>query len=98
MLAELLLPNVNGTRVEATATSSSYDAFADILKLAIDEAANDNPSKFSNIEVSIDPNSKLITLQSTNAGIPFQLSGAYSTFRYPRFRYFEYSRKFFGRK
>ena len=70
---------VNGVRVEAQATSSSYDAFADNLKLAIDEAANDNPSAFSNIEVSIDPNSKLITLQSTNAGIPFNISGAYST-------------------
>ena len=34
---------VNGVRVEAQATSSSYDAFADTLKLAIDEAANDNP-------------------------------------------------------
>ena len=63
---------VNGVRVEAQANSSSYDAFADILKLAIDEAANDNPSAFSNIEISIDPNSKLITLQSTNAGIPFE--------------------------
>ncbi len=31
------------------------------------------------IEISIDPNSKLITLQSTNAGIPFDISGAYST-------------------
>ena len=70
---------VNGVRVEAQATNSSYDAFADTLKLAIDEAANDNPSAFSNIEVSIDPNSKLITLQSTNAGIPFDISGAYST-------------------
>ena len=70
---------VNGVRVEAQATSSSYDAFADTLKLAIDEAANDNPSAFSNVEISIDPNSKLITLQSTNAGIPFDISGAYST-------------------
>ena len=70
---------VNGVRVEATAASSSYDAFADILKLAIDEAANDNPSAFSNVEISIDPNSKLISLQSTNAGIPFNISGAYST-------------------
>ena len=41
---------VNGVRVEATAASSSYDAFADILKLAIDEAANDNPSAFSNVK------------------------------------------------
>ena len=70
---------VNGVRVEAQATSSSYDAFADTLKLAIDEAANDNPLAFSNIEISIDPNSKLITLQSTNPGIPFDISGAYST-------------------
>ncbi|RZP22240.1 MAG: hypothetical protein EVA26_03705 [Burkholderiaceae bacterium] len=70
---------VNGVRVEAQAASSSYDAFADTLKLAIDEAANDNPSAFSNVEISIDPNSKLITLQSTNAGIPFNISGAYST-------------------
>ena len=70
---------VNGVRVEAQATSSSYDAFADTLKLAIDEAANDNPQAFSNIEISIDPNSKLITLQSTNPGIPFDVSGAYST-------------------
>ena len=70
---------VNGIRVEAQAASSSYDAFADSLKLAIDEAANDNPSAFSNVEISIDPNSKLITLQSTNAGIPFNISGAYST-------------------
>ena len=62
---------VNGVKVEAQAASSSYDAFADTLKLAIDEAANDNPSAFSNVEISIDPNSKLITLQSTNAGIPF---------------------------
>ena len=70
---------VNGVRVEAQAASSSYDAFADALKLAIDEAANDNPSAFSNLEISIDPNSKLITLQSSNAGIPFDISGAYST-------------------
>ena len=70
---------VNGVRVEAQAPSSSYDAFADTLKLAIDEAANDNPLAFSNIEIAIDPNSKLITLQSTNPGIPFDISGAYST-------------------
>ena len=62
----------------ARAPSSSYDAFADTLKLAIDEAANDNPLVFSNIEIAIDPNSKLITLQSTNPGIPFDIS-AYST-------------------
>ena len=33
---------VNGIGVEAQAASSSYDAFADTLKLAIDEAINDN--------------------------------------------------------
>ena len=68
------------------------------LKLAIDEAANDNPSKFSNIEVSIDPNSKLITLQSTNAGIPFDISGAYSTSDELDLDDSKYCRKFFGQK
>ena len=70
---------INGVRVEAQASSTSYEAFSDSLKLAIDEAANDNPSAFANISVNIDPNSKLITLKSTNPGIPFDISGAYST-------------------
>ena len=38
--------NSKWVRVEAQATSSSYDAFADTLKLAIDETRNDYPSIF----------------------------------------------------
>ena len=70
---------VNGIQVEAVAPSSSYDAFADSLKLAIDEAANDNPLAFANIDIEIDANTKLISLVSTNPGTPFEVSGAYSS-------------------
>ena len=34
---------------------------------------------FSNIEISIDAETKLISLSSTNPGIPFEISGAYSS-------------------
>ncbi|OUV02948.1 MAG: hypothetical protein CBC42_05435 [Betaproteobacteria bacterium TMED82] len=70
---------INGVQVTAQATSSSFTGFSDTLKLAIDEAANDNPSAFANTSVSIDPLSKLITIISTNPGIPFEISGAYSS-------------------
>ena len=70
---------VNGIQVEAVAPSSSYDAFADSLKLAIDEAANDNPLAFANIDIEIDENTKLISLVSRNPGTPFEVSGAYSS-------------------
>lgn len=71
--------NINGVKVSATATSSSFTVFADTLKIAIDEAANDNPLAFANMEISIDALTKEITLASTNSGIPFQVSGAYSS-------------------
>ncbi|OUT97693.1 MAG: hypothetical protein CBC01_05545 [Betaproteobacteria bacterium TMED41] len=71
--------NINGIKVAATATSTSFPLFADTLKIAIDEAANDNPLAFANTEVSIDPLTKEITIISTNPGIPFEVSGAYSS-------------------
>ncbi len=70
---------INGIQINATAVSTSFDAFADTLKIAIDAAANDNPTAFANTQISIDPNSKLISVTSTNPGIPFEISGAYSS-------------------
>ena len=71
--------NINGVKVSAAATSTSFTAFADTLKIAIDEAANDNPLAFANMEITIDALTKEIKLASTNSGIPFEVSGAYSS-------------------
>ena len=71
--------NINGVKVSAAATSTSFTAFADTLKIAIDEAANDNPLAFANMEITIDALTKEIKLASTNPGIPFEVSGAYSS-------------------
>ena len=60
-------------------TSSDLNTFYSTFSFSAQLFPFTTAFSLPNIEISIDPNSKLITLQSTNAGIPFEISGAYST-------------------